>query len=218
MKNKTKVWDFPTRLFHWLLASSLPFMWYSAKAGGSLLQWHTRIGLLILFLLIFRICWGIWGSDTARFSRFVRGWTGIREYMKNGIPEHVQPGHNPLGALMVVALLAAVSFQVGTGLFAADENTFSTNGYLNHLVSEHIGSLMRKIHLNFFNLLAVFSVIHIAAVAAYRVFKKKNLVVPMITGFKYIEGKTSIRFAGKAALAAALLIAALTVAAVLFLS
>lgn len=138
--------------------------------------------------------------------------------MKNGMSEHVQPGHNPLGALMVVALLAAVSFQVGTGLFAADENTFSTNGYLNHLVSEHTGSLMRKIHLNFFNLLAVFSAIHIAAVAAYRVFKKKNLVVPMITGFKYIEGKTAIHFAGKAALAAALLIAALTVAAVLFLS
>jgi len=77
---------------------------------------------------------------------------------------------------------------------------------------------LRKIHLNFFNLLAVFSAIHISAVAAYRVFKKKNLVVPMITGFKYIEGKTSIHFAGKAALAAALLIAAFTVAAVLFLS
>ncbi|KER39607.1 cytochrome b561 family protein [Neisseria meningitidis 992008] len=104
MKNKTKVWDFPTRLFHWLLAASLPFMWYSAKTGGDMLQWHTRVGLFILFLLVFRLCWGIWGSDTARFSRFVRGWSGIREYMKNGIPEHVQPGHNPLGALMVVAL------------------------------------------------------------------------------------------------------------------
>lgn len=116
MKNKTKVWDFPTRLFHWLLAASLPFMWYSAKAGGDMLQWHTRVGLLVLFLLVFRLCWGIWGSDTARFSRFVRGWAGIRGYLKNGIPEHIQPGHNPLGALMVVALLAAVSFQVGTGL------------------------------------------------------------------------------------------------------
>ncbi|WP_172765878.1 cytochrome b/b6 domain-containing protein, partial [Neisseria gonorrhoeae] len=114
MKNKTKVWDFPTRLFHWLLAASLPFMWYSAKAGGDMLQWHTRVGLLVLFLLVFRLCWGIWGSDTARFSRFVRGWAGIRGYLKNGIPEHIQPGHNPLGALMVVALLAAVSFQVGT--------------------------------------------------------------------------------------------------------
>ncbi|ENW2519411.1 nickel-dependent hydrogenase b-type cytochrome subunit, partial [Neisseria gonorrhoeae] len=49
MKNKTKVWDFPTRLFHWLLAASLPFMWYSAKAGGDMLQWHTRVGLLVLF-------------------------------------------------------------------------------------------------------------------------------------------------------------------------
>ncbi|ENS6888443.1 nickel-dependent hydrogenase b-type cytochrome subunit [Neisseria gonorrhoeae] len=183
-----------------------------------MLQWHTRVGLLVLFLLVFRLCWGIWGSDTARFSRFVRGWAGIRGYLKNGIPEHIQPGHNPLGALMVVALLAAVSFQVGTGLFAADENTFSTNGYLNHLVSEHTGSLIRKIHLNFFKLLAVFSAVHIAAVAAYRIFKKKNLVRPMITGFKYIEGKTSIRFAGKAALAAALSVAALAAAAILLLS
>ncbi len=95
MKNKSKVRDFPTRLFHWLLAASLPFMWYSAKADGDMLQWHTRVGLFILFLLVFRLCWGIWGSDTARFSRFVRGWSGIRGYMKTVFPNTSNPDTTP---------------------------------------------------------------------------------------------------------------------------
>lgn len=154
MKQKIKVWDVPTRLFHWSLVAALAFMWYSAETGGNLLVWHLRCGVLILALLVFRICWGLWGSDTAKFSQFVRGPKQIARYFKGEISENEQPGHNPVGALMVLALLAAVLVQVTTGLFAPDENTFTNSGYLNHLVSDDTGLALRKIHITFFNLLA----------------------------------------------------------------
>ena len=69
---KIKIWDLPVRVFHWTLAAALAFMWFSAKTGGSWMAWHLRVGLLVAALLVFRLCWGIWGSDTARFARFFR--------------------------------------------------------------------------------------------------------------------------------------------------
>lgn len=219
MKQKLKVWDLPTRLFHWTLAAAAAFMWYSAEAGGNLLVWHLRTGLLILGLVVFRICWGLWGSDTARFANFVRGPKQIKRYLKGGISENEQPGHNPLGALMVLALLAAVLFQVVTGLFAADENTFVNSGYLNGLVGEDAGSTFRTVHTAFFNILLGLAVIHIATVFAYKFFKKKNLITPMFSGYKYLEGKLPVlAFAGAAKTAAALAVAAAAVAAVLLLA
>ena len=132
MKQKIKVWDAPTRLFHWLLVLLMGFMWYSATQGGDMLVWHLRGGLLMLALVVFRLCWGMWGSDTAKFSRFVRPFPEIRRYTQGQMSEDELVGHNPLGALMVIALLAALVFQTATGLFAADENTFTNSGFLNH--------------------------------------------------------------------------------------
>ena len=107
-KQKLKVWDAPTRLFHWLLVLALAFMWYSGETGGNLMAWHLRCGVFILGLVVFRLCWGFWGSDTARFAQFVKGPAQIRRYLGGQLSENEQPGHNPLGALMVLALLAAL--------------------------------------------------------------------------------------------------------------
>ena len=213
MKQKVKVWDLPTRLFHWLLVLSVGFMWYSAQAGGGMLVWHLRCGLLVAGLIVFRLCWGLWGSDTARFSQFVRGPSSIRRYLQGSLTENEQPGHNPLGALMVIALLAALVFQTATGLFAADENTFTNSGFLNHLVSEHAGTLARKIHVNFFNALAVLAGVHIAAVLLYRFVKKQDLITPMINGFKTIDAKQP-KLAGMGQLFAALSVVIAVVCAV----
>ena len=213
MKQKIKVWDAPTRLFHWLLVLLMGFMWYSATQGGDMLVWHLRGGLLILALVVFRLCWGIWGSDTAKFSRFVRPFSKIRRYTQGRMSEDELVGHNPLGALMVIALLAALVFQTATGLFAADENTFTNSGFLNHLVSEHAGTLARKIHVNFFNVLAVLAGVHIAAVLLYRFVKKQDLITPMINGFKTIDAKQP-KLAGMGQLLAALLVAIALVCAV----
>ena len=213
MKQKIKVWDAPTRLFHWLLVLLMGFMWYSATQGGDMLVWHLRGGLLMLALVVFRLCWGIWGSDTAKFSRFVRPFSEIRLYTQGQMSEDELVGHNPLGALMVIALLAALVFQTATGLFAADENTFTNSGFLNHLVSEHAGTLARKIHVNFFNILAVLAAVHIAAVLLYRFVKKQDLITPMINGFKTIDVQQP-KLAGMGQLLAALSVAIVLVCAV----
>ncbi|WP_338809666.1 cytochrome b/b6 domain-containing protein [Neisseria leonii] len=205
-----KIWDLPTRLFHWLLAAGFAFMWFSAETGGNWLAWHIRIGSLLFGLLVFRICWGIWGSDTARFRQFVRPGR-IAAYLRGQVGESEQPGHNPLGAMMVLALLAALAVQLVSGLFAADENTFIHNGYLNGLVSEAAGSAMRSLHMAFFNVLLTLVAVHIAAVAVYRLVKKQNLVTPMISGYKFLHAAPKLRFAGAGAFLAA---AAVAVAAV----
>ncbi|STZ75763.1 cytochrome b/b6 domain-containing protein [Bergeriella denitrificans] len=215
MKHKLKVWDLPTRLFHWMLAAAIVFMWYSAEQGGNLLLWHLRCGVLILALLVFRICWGLWGSDTAKFANFVRGPKQIVRYLKGEITENEQPGHNPVGALMVLALLAAVAVQVTTGLFAPDENTFTNSGYLNSLVSEDTGAAMRKIHIAFFNLLAALAAVHVITILAYKFLKKHNLITPMLTGYKSLEGRLpELRFAGLGKFAAAVAVAVAVVWAV----
>lgn len=217
MKQKLKVWDWPTRLFHWLLTAAAAFMWYSAQAGGNLMVWHLRAGLLVLGLLVFRICWGFWGSDTARFAHFVRGPAQIKRYLAGKADANERPGHNPLGALMVLALLAAVLFQVLTGLFAADENAFVYNGFLNGLVGSGAGSVFRRIHLAFFNVLLALIGVHVAAVLLYRILKKNDLITPMITGRKTVEGRLPVlKFASAGRLAAALAVAAAVAAAVRF--
>ncbi len=218
MKQKLKVWDLPTRLFHWTLVLAVAFMWYSAETGGNLLIWHLRVGLLIMGLIVFRICWGLWGSDTSRFANFVRGPGQIARYLKGSISENEQPGHNPLGALMVLALLAALLFQVTTGLFANDENTFTNSGYLNGLVGDDLGSTFRTLHVTFFNVLLTLIGIHIVTILIYKFLKKHDLVRPMFTGYKSIEGKLpALTFAGGAKLTAALVVAAAIVAGVLFI-
>lgn len=216
--NKVKVWDVPTRLFHWLLVLSVFFMWFSAEQGGNWLVWHLRCGLLILFLLLFRWCWGFWGSDTAKFSRFVKP-TQIGRYIRGEWGEQDHPGHNPLGALMVMALLTVLTVQVVSGLFAADENTFTNSGYLNHLVGEHLGSAARSFHVGFFNVILLLAVVHITTVYLYKFVKKHDLIKPMFTGYKLISGSiAAVQFAGMGRLVAALAVAVAGVALVLLLS
>ncbi len=218
MKQNVKVWDVPTRVFHWSLVLAVGFMWFSAETGGDWLLWHLRCGLFILFLVVFRVCWGLWGSDTSRFSQFVKPGQ-IGAYLGGRISENEQPGHNPLGALMVVALLGMLLLQLSTGLFAADENTFTNSGYLNALVSEHLGGTLRKVHVVAFKALLALIVLHVGTIMFYKVVKKHNLITPMLTGYKQLEGTVkTLRFAGPAKLLAALVVAAAAVATVLALS
>ncbi len=215
MKQKLKVWDLPTRLFHWTLVLAVAFMWYSGETGGSLMAWHLRCGLLILGLVVFRICWGLWGSDTARFASFVRGPAQIKRYLSGSLTENEQPGHNPLGALMVLALLAALLVQLFSGLFASDENMWLYNGYLNALVGSEAGAAARRIHITFFNLLLALIAVHVATILIYKFVKKHNLITPMLSGYKMLAGKLpQLQFAGAGKLLAALAVAVAVVAVV----
>jgi cytochrome b len=181
MKVTIHIWDLPHRLFHWLLAVSVEASYITAKIGGSLIDWHGRLGIFILGLLIFRIIWGFIGSTHSRFSTFFPTFSRLADYLKGrwqGI------GHNPLGALSVIALLATVAIQVGTGLFANDDIAFE--GPLFDVVDKSFSNKLTGLHSTTFYVLLGFVVLHIVAIIFYRWVKKTNLVTPMLTGKKEI--------------------------------
>lgn len=184
------VWDLPVRLVHWLLAGLIAFSWWSVHNHHT--SWHIWSGCAILTLLIFRLLWGFVGSSTARFANFVRGPSAIRDYLGgrwSGI------GHNPLGALSVVALFAAVAIQVGLGLISEDEDGIYT-GPLYRLVSIETSDKARDIHELWFNVILCLIVLHVAAVIVYRL-RGKHLTRPMITGRAAIAPGTQPMRPGK---------------------
>lgn len=180
--DKARVWDLPTRLFHWSLVALVIGAFISAKIGGNAMLWHGRIGLAILGLLTFRIVWGFIGSTYARFAQFVRGPAKIQTYLRG---EWQGLGHNPLGALSVLALLGLLTLQAGTGLFANDDIAFE--GYLVPLVGNELSNRITGIHHLLEKFLILLVVIHIGAIAFYARVKKQNLVRPMLTG--WADGK-----------------------------
>ncbi|MGZ2410800.1 cytochrome b [Sphingomonas sp. F9_3S_D5_B_2] len=169
------VWDLPIRLVHWLLGALIAFSWWSVEYNHT--AWHIWSGCAILTLLIFRLLWGMFGSSTARFTGFVRGPAAIREYLQGrwtGI------GHNPLGALSVLALLGDTALQVALGLVAQDEDGIYA-GPLSGLVSSDTSDTARAIHeVNFYILLALIA-LHVAAILFYRL-RGHHLLKGMLTG------------------------------------
>jgi cytochrome b len=169
------VWDLPVRLVHWTLAGLIVFSWWSVHNHHT--DWHIWSGCAILTLLIFRLLWGFVGSSTARFSNFVRGPRTVAAYLRgywSGV------GHTPLGALSVVALLAALAVQVGLGLVSEDEDGIYT-GPLYRLVSIDTSDKARDLHELWFNVVLGLIVLHVAAIIFYRL-RGQHLTKPMITG------------------------------------
>jgi cytochrome b len=200
------IWDAPVRLFHWALALLVVFSFVTGKVGGAWLEWHMRSGFCILALLIFRIAWGVVGSDTARFGQFVRGPAAGLAYARALIAGEKPAilGHNPLGGWMVVAMLAILAVQAFSGLFVDDE--ISTQGPLAVKVSNAFVARMSSLH--HFNhwLVAGAVALHVTAIAYYSFGLKAGLVAPMIHGGASPAGLQ--RRVGSAALAAALFAAA----------
>jgi cytochrome b len=179
---RQRVWDLPTRITHWLLAAAVAFAFVSGQIGGELIDWHGRAGLAIVGLVVFRIVWGFVGATTARFASFVRGPQAIRSYLRG---EWRGIGHNPLGALSVLALLAFVAAQVLTGLFSNDDIAYQ--GPLAGLISKELSDHFHAWHELLQKGLIVLVGVHLAAIAFYMRVKRENLVKPMITGWKQHE-------------------------------
>ncbi|MFN3884438.1 MAG: cytochrome b/b6 domain-containing protein [Rhodocyclaceae bacterium] len=198
------VWDLPIRLFHWLLVGCVIAAFVTAKIGGSLMVWHGRLGLAILGLLVFRIVWGLVGSTHARFTTFVRGPTAIRAYLKG---EWHGLGHNPLGALSVLAMLGALLLQATSGLFANDDIAFE--GHLVPLIGSELSTRITGIHKLLEKGLLLLVTLHVGAIAFYAWVKKQNLVKPMLTG--WVEGASEQSATGGSPIA--FVIAALIAAA-----
>lgn len=184
MEYRIKIWDVPTRLFHWSLVGLFAAMWYTGEGGGDLLRLHLLAGYGVAGLLAFRLLWGIVGSETAQFARFVRGPKAIIAYLRGSLPEHRMPGHNPMGALMVLALLGLLGFQVVSGLLATDVDSFLWDGPLARRIDSDLSEQITNWHKASFNLLLLAVGLHVLAIVFYRLVKRRNLVSAMLTGMQ----------------------------------
>lgn len=177
------VWDGWVRLFHWSLVLLLLLSWGSAKSGAWKL--HFFSGYAILTMVLFRLAWGIFGSESARFGRFVRspldGLAHLRDVGRPGPDLHTT--HNAAGGWMVVALLVLLLVQVGTGL-VADPDDFVVRGPFARMVDSATSYAAYGLHARNFDLLLIAVGVHVAAIFAYRVFKGHDLVAAMLTGWK----------------------------------
>ena len=172
-----RIWDLPTRLFHWALVVCIVGAFVSVKLGGLYMDWHVRFGCVALGLIIFRLLWGFVGPRYARFAQFVRGPRAVARYLKGAA---APAGHNPLGALSVLALLLVVGFQAVSGLFTTDD--IMTQGPLFGHVSESTASLLTSWHkLNEWVIIGLIA-LHLLAVAWYALVRRKRLVRAIITG------------------------------------
>jgi cytochrome b len=182
---RIKVWDAPVRLFHWALVVLIFLAWVTQEYDH--MEWHGRIGYTILTLLLFRIVWGFVGSDTARFSRFLRSPVEALRHLGQlwrREPDR-EVGHNAAGGWMVLAMLALIGVQVGTGLCANDlDDGGDTQGPLMHLVGKDRSDWLSHIHSVNFTIIEAVIVLHVMAIGTYALLKRHDLVRPMVTGTK----------------------------------
>lgn len=180
--HKVRVWDLPTRIFHWALVAGVIGLAISGTIGGNAMVWHFRFGYSVLTLLLFRVVWGVVGGRWSRFGAFIYSPQSVINYLKGrGKPEH-GVGHNPIGAGSVFAMLGFLLAQAGTGLFSDDEIAFS--GPLTRFVSNSAVSLATDYHKNIGKwILLGLVVLHILAIVFY-LWRKHNLVRAMLHGDK----------------------------------
>ena len=179
-----RVWDLPTRLFHWALALCIIGLFITGNVGGNAMVWHFRIGLSVLALLLFRLVWGLVGGRWSRFAAFIYSPGSLISYLKGrGKAEH-SVGHTPLGAGSVFALLAILLAQVSSGLISDDEIAFA--GPLTRFVSGATVNLATNYHKNIGSwIILALVVLHLAAILFY-LWRKQNLIKPMLHGDKLL--------------------------------
>ncbi|MDB5986922.1 MAG: cytochrome [Nevskia sp.] len=179
-----QVWDLPVRVFHWSLVAAVVASYVTNKLGVGYFRYHVWCGYAVIVLVSFRLLWGLVGTRHARFWNFVCGPASTARYAlgwMRGEPQRYA-GHNPLGALMVMALLLALFAQACSGLFGNDEivNVGPLYGYASNELSLQLTSLHRQL----FNWILAAIVVHVLAVLVHRVAKRENLVSAMWTGRK----------------------------------
>ena len=179
-----RVWDWPVRIVHWAMVLLLIALLTTAWIGGDAMTWHMRAGESMLTLVLFRVIWGFAGSRYARFTSFVRGPRAVITYARSILapPHELHVGHNPLGGWMVIALLLALLFQTGTGLFTNDD--VLTDGPLVRLITKDLSDTLSSFHRRNAWIVGILACAHIGAVMFYLVALKENLIKPMLHGAK----------------------------------
>ena len=179
---KVRVWDLPTRIFHWLLVVGVVGMGVSGTVGGNAMVWHIRFGYAVLALLLFRMIWGVVGGRWSRFGAFIYSPRSVIDYLKGKGHVGHSVGHSPIGAGSVFTMLAILLAQVASGLISDDEIAFA--GPLTRFVSNATVALATNYHANIGKwILLALVILHIAAIVFY-LLRKHNLVGAMLHGDK----------------------------------
>jgi cytochrome b len=182
VRRRVLVWDAPTRLFHWLVVLLV------AGAYGTLkLNWidgHVRIGEALLALVVFRLLWGCFGSETARFRSFVATPSSALRHLRHLFRREpdLQVGHNAAGGWMVLLLLALLLLETLSGLYVYNE--VADEGPLSEKVPAWIANAISTLHAVVWDVLLAAVTLHVLVIALYAVVKGHNLLRPMLSGYK----------------------------------
>lgn len=190
MTNKVRVWDLPTRLFHWVAVACIAGLVVTGYRGGGAMEWHARLGYMALALLLFRVVWGIVGGRWSRFSAFACSPASVINYVRGGADPRAMVGHNPLGAASALLMLGLLLAQIATGLIGDDEISFT--GPLNRFVGSAQGLAATWYHkrIGQWAILGLIA-LHVGAVLYHLYKKDNNLVSPMLHGDKALAGEVA---------------------------
>ena len=178
-----RVWDLPTRIFHWSLVCLVLLLITTGKIGGDAMVWHGYAAYGVACLLLFRLSWGFFGGHWSRVRNFSASPSAIADTVRgrNAVREWV--GHNPLGSLSVIAMLLVIAVQCLSGAFSADKGEYF--GPLTLLVSDSAVASFTRYHKNMGQFLVLSLVLlHVTAILYYRYVKREDLIHPMLIGDK----------------------------------
>ncbi len=177
-----QVWDAPVRLFHWLAVVLVAAAYVTLKLNW--IDWHVRVGEALLALVIARLLWGCWGSETARFRSFVASPAAALRHVRRLLRREpdVQVGHNPAGGWMVLLLLALLLVETLSGLYVY--NDIADQGPLSEVVPAWLANAIAALHALGWDALLAAVALHVLAIGWYAVLKGQQLLGPMLTGCK----------------------------------
>ena len=207
------VWDIFIRVFHWLIVVLVAAAYATWRLNW--MVWHGWVGDAVLALVLFRLSWGMFGGETARFSRFLTSPRAVLEHLKYSFlrePDH-QVGHNPAGGWMVLLLLALLLVETLTGLYVA--NDIADEGPMTEMAPAWVANGIASAHVVLWDVLLAAIVFHVLAIAGFALIKGQNLLRPMITGTKLLPPSVAEPRAGSPARAALLLLGCAIVTALL---
>jgi cytochrome b len=207
------VWDIPIRIFHWLIVALVVAAYATWRLNW--MVWHGWIGDAVLTLLLFRLLWGFFGGETARFSGFLASPGRVVQHLKTWLrrePDH-QVGHNPAGGWMVVLLLALLLVETLSGVYVA--NDIADEGPLTEIVPARAANAIAASHAIVWDVLLAAIVLHVLAIAGFAAVKGQNLLRPMVTGTKVLPASVAAPRAGSPTRAGLLLLACAAATALL---
>jgi cytochrome b len=205
--SQVRAWDLPTRLFKWLLVACIVCAWATNKYATEHPEWHKWNGYAALVLITFRVFWGFVGGSTSRFSAFVASPQATLAYAWSQSSGRARQylGHNPLGAWMILALMAVVFLQAGLGLYSADPDHLILEGPLSHTIADATVDSVTSIHRLVFNVILALAAAHIVANLLHALLRRDGLILGMITGWRpqadYVDQREAIPGSPLAALA-----------------